>query len=252
MYVEIHIIKTLLTSSKAIRKGKYQHIVVSPEQCARSGSEPPMLTRLLEESGFNSRVKCLIYDEAHFIVTSGSPDKEGNVFRVEYSKGYELRIRLPLNIPCAIFSATMSQEVTDKILASLRIPSDPSETNFILLTTNRSNLTYAVRSLAKSIKDLSNLDFLFPGRIHPPLLPPRKTIIFVPTTDDALCVEAYLQKRLPVQMVARIHASLSRRYKKRVINDFCDPRGSLLVLVSTSLLSNVSYFCIIMTALILY
>ena len=80
-----------------------------------------MLTRLLEESSFTSRVKCLIFDEAHFIVTSGSPDKEGNVFRIEYSKGYEVRIRLPLDIPCAIFSATMSQDVMNKILASLRI-----------------------------------------------------------------------------------------------------------------------------------
>ena len=199
-----------------------------------------MLTRLLEEASFTSRVKCLIYDEAHFIITSGQPDKEGNVFRTEYSKGYEIRIRLPLDIPCAIFSATMSQEITTKILNSLRISVNNSNTSFIRLTTNRRNLTYAVRQLDGSLNNLANLDFLFPGPVYPPLLPPKKTLIFVPTTDLALRVESYLQQRLNSALVSRVHASRSNRCKKRVIDDFCNPSGQTQVLVATSVISNVS------------
>ena len=199
-----------------------------------------MLTRLLEEASFTSRVKCLIFDEAHFIVTSGQPDKEGNIFRSEYSKGYEIRIRLPLDIPCAIFSATMSQEVIKQILTSLRISVNNSNISFIRLTTNRKNLTYAVKQLDGPLSNLTNLDFIFPSLIHPPLLPPKKTLIFVPSTELALLVEPYLQQRLPSRMVSRLHASRSSRCKKRVIDDYCDPCGESRVLIATSVILNVS------------
>lgn len=55
-----------------------------------------MFTRLLENQAFVSKIKCLNFDEAHFIVTSGQENKEGKVFRPEFSKGYEIRLRLDL------------------------------------------------------------------------------------------------------------------------------------------------------------
>lgn len=60
-----------LTCFKGILKGKYQHIIISPEQCSRSGNDTPMFTKLLESPGFIDRIKCLNFDEAHFIVTTG-------------------------------------------------------------------------------------------------------------------------------------------------------------------------------------
>ena len=201
-----------------------------------------MFTRLLEEPQFSSRIKCLIYDEAHFIVTSGQADKEGNIFRTEYSKGYEVRLRLPTNTPCAIFSATMSPEVMDKILTSLRIRKDPEETAFILLSTNRKNLCYAVQPTNGPLVKLSNLDFLFPTPVHPPMPLPKKTLIFVPSTDLALMIEAYLHKHLPRELVSRVHSTRSHRCKKRVIDDFSNPNGTIRVLVATTVISNVRLY----------
>lgn len=199
-----------------------------------------MLTRLLEEPAFTSMVKCLIYDEAHFIVTSGLPDKEGNVFRSEYAKGYEVRLRLHSSVPCALFSATLSKAVLKKVLASLRISDDPQQTAFIFLSTNRKNLCYAVKEIKGSLANLSNLDFMFPSIVHPPMLPPKKTLIFVPTTQLTLEIESYLQYRLPQEMVARLHASRTGEIKKDIIADFCNPEGNILVLVTTTMISNVS------------
>lgn len=198
-----------------------------------------MFTRLLENQSFVHRIKCLNFDEAHFIVTSGEPDKEGNVFRPEYSKGFEILLRLATGTPCAIFSATMPPKVKEQILMSLRIPSDPSKTRFISLSTNRPNLSFAVKKISGRLADLSNLDFLFPDSYHPPLARLKKTLIFVPTTELCLALEEYLEDRIP-GAIKRIHASLSAQYKKETTIEFCDPNGPILVLVATTVLSNVS------------
>lgn len=198
-----------------------------------------MFSRLLEDNAFVKKIRCIIYDEAHFIVTSGQPDKEGNVFRPEYAKGYELRLRLPLKIPCAIFSATMSQTVMNQILKSLRIPANDPNTRYISLSTNRKNLTYAVRPILGSYTDLANFDFLVPLPVHPPLTLPKKTLIFVSNKDLALRLEPYLSRRLPKGAVSRIYSSFTAEYKEQVIKSFLDPSGPMLVLITTDVSSNV-------------
>lgn len=200
-----------------------------------------MFTHLLEDQSFASSINVINFDEAHFIVTSGEPDKENKIFRVEYSKCYEIRLRLPLKTPCTVFSATMPSKIQDRILESLKLPTDPSETSFISLTTNRQNLSFAVRKLTRPMTDMSNLDFLVPKSksYHPPMAVYKKTLIFVSTSTSARNVENYLGPRLP-GMVKRIYALMSTEYKKQTIADFIDPNGSTRVLISTSLLSNVS------------
>lgn len=198
-----------------------------------------MFTHLLEDPAFASSINCLNFDEAHFIVTSGEKDKQGKVFRAEYSRGFEIRLRLRLNTPCTVFSATMSPEVQQKILTSLKLPSDPSKTCFISLSTNRPNLCFAVRELCGPLTDLTNLDFLVQRPYHPPLARFKKTLIFVTTTPLARSVSGYLRGRLP-GIVKCVYSAMSDRYKKNTISDFCSPHGQISVLVCTSLLSNVS------------
>lgn len=198
-----------------------------------------MFTRLLENPAFVSKIKCLNFDEAHFIVTSGQENKEGKVFRPEFSKGYEIRLRLDLQTPCTVYSATMPADVLDKILESLKIPRDPLKTCFISLSTNRPNLSFAVKKIDGSLSNLGNIDFVLPTLIHPPLVRLKKTLIFVPTTDSALDIEDRLNPRCPGS-VQRIHSSLSLQYKEDIINEFNKPNGTISILITTPLLSNVS------------
>ena len=222
-------------------KGFYQHIIVSPEQCARSCPEVPLFSRLLERQAFLDRIKCVNFDEAHFIVTAGEADKEGNVFRPEYAKGYDLLIRLKTGTPCTLFSATMSKLVLGKIMKSLRLPTCTSKTTYLNLTTNRPNLCFAVQKLNGPLSKLSNLDFLIPSAYHPPMAPLRKTLIFVPTTDDSINLERRLNKLFPGTTVAqRIHASLTAEYKTEIIEDYMGPQSKPPILITTTLLSNVS------------
>ena len=222
-------------------KGFYQHIIVSPEQCARSCPEVPLFSRLLERQAFLDRIKCVNFDEAHFIVTAGEADKEGNVFCPEYAKGYDLLIRLKTGTPCTLFSATMSKLVLGKIMKSLRLPTCTSKTTYLNLTTNRPNLCFAVQKLNGPLSKLSNLDFLIPSAYHPPMAPLRKTLIFVPTTDDSINLERRLNKLFPGTTVAqRIHASLTAEYKTEIIEDYMGPQSKPPILITTTLLSNVS------------
>lgn len=202
-----------------------------------------MFSQLLEHQSFVDRIKCLNFDEAHFIVTSGEPDKEGNVFRPEYSKGFEILLRLATGTPCAIFSATMPPKVKEQILMSLRIPSDPSKTRFISLSTNRPNLSFSVKKISGRLADLTNLNFLLTGLYHPPLVRFKKTLIFVPTTLLCLAVEELLEERFP-GLVKRIHSSMSSEYKKEVIQEFCTPNGPVSILVATTVLSNVRHYLV--------
>lgn len=134
----------------------------------------------------------------------------------------------------------MPPKVMAKIVESLRLPDNPLKTSRIILSTNRKNLCFSVKKLEGSTSNLSNLDFLFQRPIHPPLVLPKKTIIFVQTTDMALTVQSHIQQRVPSGLVARIHSSQSDRYKKRVTREFCSPTGKILVLVATMIVSNVS------------
>lgn len=199
-----------------------------------------MFTHLLEDRKFASSISCLNFDEGHFIVTSGEPDKENKIFRIEYSKCFEIRLRLSVKTPCTVFSATMPQEIQDKILKSLKLPTDPSKTSFITLSTNRPNLCFAVRQITGALSNVSNLDFLTSRPYHPPLARFKKTLIFVQTKSLAGLVERHLLRSLP-GIVRRIHSNMSDQYQEEAINDFIDPNGRTLVLVCTSLLSNVSY-----------
>ena len=199
-----------------------------------------MFSRMLEGEKLLARIKCVNFDEAHFIVTAGEADKEGNVFRPEYAKGYDLLIRLKTGTPCTLFSATMPKKILDKIMKSLRLPTSTLKTTYLNLTTNRPNLCFAVQKLNAPLSKYSNLDFLLPSAYHPPMAPLRKTIIFVPTTDDCYKLERYLNKIFPGTRIAqRIHASLTTEYKTEIIEGYVGPEGKPPILITTSLLSNV-------------
>ena len=73
------------------------------------------------------------------------------------------------------------------------------------------------------------------------MAPLRKTLIFVPTTDDSINLERRLNKLFPGTIVAqRIHASLTAEYKTEIIEDYMGPQSKPPILITTTLLSNVS------------
>ena len=205
-----------------------------------------MFSRLLENQAFRSRIKCVNFDEAHFIVTAGEPDKEGNVFRPEYANGYDLLIRLKAGTPCTLFSATMPKKILDKVMKSLRLPTSTSKTTYLNLTTNRPNLYFAVQELKTPVSRLSNLDFILPASYHPPMAPLPKTLIFVPTTDFSVDLEERFNKMFPGTTIAqRIHASLTPGWKRQIIDNYTGLESKPPILITTTLLSNVSLIIII-------
>lgn len=205
-----------------------------------------MFTRLLEDLAFCARIKCINYDEAHFIVTAGEPDKQGNVFRPEYAKGSEILIRLSLGTPCSLYSATMPPEVLGQIMKSLRLPTNTTRTSYINLTTNRHNLSFAIQKASHPLSNLSNLDFIIPSAYHPPMARSKKTLIFVNSTDTANALMTRFNKRLP-GYAQRIYSALSLEFKDQLIDEFTNSTGTNPVLIATTVLSNVSsiYFAIL-------
>jgi superfamily II DNA helicase RecQ len=181
-------------------------------------------------------------DEAHFIKTVGLPLDQTPAFRPAWDKLYDLRVRLPLGTPAAIFSASMAPPTLQTLMENMRISSDAV---IIKLSTNRPNITTAVLPLVGSIKNFTNLDFFIP-RPYPPSMPPIPTsIIFV---DDKLVtadLAEYLNDRCPEELRAtrpfrHFHSGMSVQYLEETYAEFEKPGGACKVLVATSAAAVVS------------
>lgn len=180
-------------------------------------------------------------DEAHFIVTAGEPDEKGVIFRPEYSKIFEVIMRLPEGTACALYSATLARQTLSKVLTSLRIPAhDSLKTSLFMLSINRPNLTFAVDKIDETNTEIKKLAFLIPK----PFKPLPKIVIFVDSVNDAIEIEKYLLSILPekerkARAVRRLYASMSVRYKVNTMEEFSKPDGVVRILVTTSATSNV-------------
>ncbi|KAG2078609.1 hypothetical protein BDR04DRAFT_976928, partial [Suillus decipiens] len=77
-------------------------------------------------------------DKAHFIITAGEPKAgEKLAFCTAYDKLAEVLLQLPVDVPVALFSATLPQEMLQQITKSLNLPRDLMDT--FVLTTNCPN-----------------------------------------------------------------------------------------------------------------
>ncbi|KIK40277.1 hypothetical protein CY34DRAFT_107835 [Suillus luteus UH-Slu-Lm8-n1] len=149
-----------------------------------------------EGSKFHQADWFFFIDEAHFIITAREP-KAGKelVFRVAYGNITEVLVQLLLEVPVALFSATLPQLMLKQIIKSLNLSMDITDT--FMLTTNRPNISHTVIPMVDSIKNLSNLKFLVSVPFNPPMSYPPKLIIFIDHKLSMAAVARYLNTCLP-------------------------------------------------------
>lgn len=209
---------------------------------------------MLKDQKFVKRIGFFFVDEAHFIITAGEPKLgEKLAFRTAYSKLAEVLLQLPVGIPVALFSATLPQAILHRIIKSLNLLTDMTDT--LLLTTNRPNVSHTVIPMVDSIKNFSNLDFLVSQPFHPPMSYPPKSLIFIDHKLSTAAVARYLNARLPeavrrVFKFRHLHSSMSVEYNQMVFDEFRKPDGLVQGIVATSGASTVTVpgRCLIMWA----
>ncbi|KAG1762232.1 hypothetical protein EDD22DRAFT_953314 [Suillus occidentalis] len=193
-----------------VSKGSFHNLLVAPEQ---------------------------FFPEVHFISTAGEAQLgEKVLFHAAYGKLAEVLIQLPIDIPVALFLATLPQLILQWIEDSLKLSSDAMDK--IMLTTNHLNITHVVIPMVDSLKNLSNLDFLVPVPLHPPMAYPPKSLIFIDHKLSTASVMKYLNARLPeavcqVFKFKHLHSSMLLKHNKSVFNEFKKPDGVIQDVVAT-------------------
>ncbi|KAG1898295.1 uncharacterized protein F5891DRAFT_1190964 [Suillus fuscotomentosus] len=161
-----------------VSKGSFHNLLVAPEQFFPEGGHIPRLALQLNDQSFINRIGFFFIDEAHFISTAGEAQAGEKIpFHAAYSKLAEVLIQLPIDVPVALFSATLPQLILQRIENSLKLSSD---------ATRQDHANYQ-----------SNLDFLMPIPLHPAMAYPPKSLIFIDHKLSTAAVTKYLNACLP-------------------------------------------------------
>lgn len=210
---------------QCVSEGAFRNLLVAPEQFFPKGGHIQCLVLLLKDQNFVKWIGFFFFiDEAHFIITAGEPKAgEKLAFCAAYDNLAEVLMQLPLGVPVALFSVTLPQLMLQRIIKSLNLSTDITDT--FMLTTNRPNISHTVIPMVNSIKNLSNLNFLVSVLFHLPMSYPPKLIIFIDHKLSTAAVARYLNTRLPeaVRHVFKfwhLHSSMSTEHNKMVFDKF--------------------------------
>ncbi|KAF8834573.1 hypothetical protein BDN67DRAFT_873768, partial [Paxillus ammoniavirescens] len=219
-----------------IQTGKYQHLIVSPEQLGMYNSHLPRLAHLIhQDHSFSKRINRVHVNKAHNIYTAGLAHHREATFRPAYNKLGEFCILLPKSTPFQALSATLPPHILAAVKEQLMISSNCLE---IRLSTNRSNIMYATIPLVGSLHNFHNFNFLIPPEFHPPMAIP-KTLVFHDCKQDATDAAAYVNARLPHSLqnhgvVKHYHSDMSAEYLQQTFEDFSSPDGNCCILHATA------------------
>ncbi|KAF9234844.1 P-loop containing nucleoside triphosphate hydrolase protein, partial [Melanogaster broomeanus] len=227
---------------ESIRTGKYQHLIVSPEQLGMCNGHLPRFGRLIrQDRSFTCKIHRVHVDEAHNIYTAGLSHHGEEAFRPAYGKLGEFRVLLPKGTPFQALSATLPPHILAVVKKELMITPNYLE---LRLSTNRPNITYATVTLVGSLRNFRNLDFLVPPVFHPPMTIP-KTLVFHDCKQDATDAATYTDDRLPQNIrnrgiVKHYHSDMSAEYLQMTFEDFSADDGTCRIPHATAGASTVS------------
>lgn len=227
-----------------IRSGAIKHIITSPEQLTVVRGHIPLLARLMHERTFTGRITRVNIDEAHFIPKTGFAKGTDPPFRIAFAKIGDLRVLLGRRVVFVAVSATMPVDVARFIKTNLHM--QDNNTDIIMLSSNRPNLTYGVVKMIGSLKNFSNIKFLIPAPLPPSstLMGLKKGVLFIENKLLTSQVAEYLNSLLPThlrrfQPFRHIHSSMSHEYNTRIYADFSNPEGTTKCIVATSTAAHV-------------
>jgi superfamily II DNA helicase RecQ len=221
---------------QSIRAGKYEHLIVSPEQLSMFNGHLPRLARLIHQDGaFVKRIKRVHIDEAHNIYTAGLAHHGEEAFRPSYGKLGQFRVLLNKDTTFQALSATLPPHILTAVKCELLIRSNHLS---LTLSTNRPNITYAVTPLIGGLRNFRNFDCLIPSNYMTPMIIP-KTLIFHDNKQEAVDAAAYNDSRLPKALQNRgvvkyYHSDMSAEYLQQTYEDFASDSGSCRILHATA------------------
>ena len=169
--------------------------------------------------------------------------REWTTHRPSYGWLGEIRARLPVGTPMALFSATLPPHMLAQCTKSLYMKDD--STISIMLSTNWPNLIHAVIPMIGHLHNFNNLNFLMPKPYHPPMVL-HKTLVFIDSKIYSGQLANHLLSRFPKEQqtsrpVRHLHAEMSKAHINDAYLLFKDLNGMCRILVTTASAANVHY-----------
>ncbi|KAJ7580880.1 P-loop containing nucleoside triphosphate hydrolase protein [Mycena floridula] len=216
------------------RPGTARIVIATPEQFFRTPEgHMTKLGDLVRQKPFKRRIKLVVADEIHQLVTQGLPMHGCPAFRPCYGRLDELKTLLGDSCPWMVLTATAPLYMVKSIESRVLRPNYIS----IHVTSNRRNTMYASHCVIGSLKDYNNyLCFLR----HPFNLETQPwVIIFIENSEQTVDLARFLDRSLPFEyrnkgIIKHYHSSMSSGYLNLTHEAFISEAGQCKVLVTTS------------------
>ncbi|KAJ7577341.1 hypothetical protein C8J56DRAFT_1060994 [Mycena floridula] len=182
----------------SIVSGKYNLIIVQPEQLGRFKGHMTRFAELLRQPKFTKQISRMHADEAHFISLQGSVRHGNPAFRPAYGNLDKFRLHLPKNVPFQALLGTLPPHIKSAIVSKLLM--DGKSLVDIQLTSNRANMVYATHAIVGSLTNYQNLSFLIPKDLKN-LADIPHGIIFVDDKKHSMGAIHYLQRLIPAHLL---------------------------------------------------
>ncbi|PPQ92834.1 hypothetical protein CVT25_004322 [Psilocybe cyanescens] len=201
--------------------GAWQIVLLSPEMLVGARFVDGVLRKI------GSRCLAVFIDEAHCVSHWGAS------FRKAYSRIGLIRAFLPRDTPIVAVTATLTPLVQQDLVSKLQF--NRNEYLFINLGNDRQNVSQVVRAMEHPANTFRDLDFLVPIDMSSPNNI-RKGFLYCDDIKAGSLITDYLNKRVtPVYrhygLIRPYNASMSKKYRKRVMRLFC--QGKIRILVCT-------------------
>ncbi|KAI0042501.1 P-loop containing nucleoside triphosphate hydrolase protein [Auriscalpium vulgare] len=193
---------------RAIREGKHNIILTSPEQSKPIDGHPTRLFRAMQERRFCNRISRVIVDECHLAWLWGLSFTKTRAFRPAWAHIGDIRISLPPTAPLLALTATAPPRI-ESALPKLLALRDPVT---FKSTINRPNQTYAVHPIHGALTNFENLRFLVPTGPDTPdsdsaidvLKQMKKCLIFMDNKSHLSVAARHLYDRFPPRLRAEL------------------------------------------------
>ena len=185
------------------------------------------IDEVLRKPAFGPRCLSVFIDEAHCVSHWGAS------FRKAYSSIGIVRAFLPRNTPIVAVTATLTPLVQHDLLSKLQF--NRSDYLFVNIGNDRPNVSQVVRAMEHPANTLRDLDFLVQTDMSA-LNDIDKCFLYSDSIKSGASITDYLNKRVNVKfrqrgLIRPYNASMSKKYRKRVMRLFRE--GKIRILVCT-------------------
>lgn len=200
-----------------IKQLKYRILIFSPDIMMKRGGRCE--TMLWPDKKFTSKLRHIIFDEAHCVL------EWGESFREKYKEATNITFYIP-NVPLYLSSATMPPEMITRLKHVFRL--GDRDTEVFIRSNDRPNIALVVRPMEHPKDSYEDLAFLVPKDWKKGDPVPKKFMVFCNTKKEAEAAAEFLRSRVSLELREKVpwfHAGMTRFFRVEQVQNLRGENG---------------------------